>query len=200
MSFFRIPTVIFAFIFSIIAIFPNSVLAETYTSELQAAYGLSAEDALYVSQRMEFEGVTMSDTDKVTEFVSERTSERTSQALVYPTRVTSVRAEESSPGIFKVSFDLKNDGAAQSGIKYRVSLREQSVEESAVEPRTYSQYFPEVVSVLDEDDPEGRLGIAYQKLIPIMIQTIKEQQGEIISLKGEMCSKNENKYIWCSGG
>ena len=147
MSFFRIPTVIFAFIFSIIAIFPNSVLAETYTSELQAAYGLSAEDALYVSQRMEFEGVTMSDTDKVTEFVSERTSDRTSQALVYPTRVTSVRAEESSPGIFKVSFDLKNDGAAQSGIKYRVSLREQSVEESAVEPRTYSQYFPEVVTL-----------------------------------------------------
>ena len=147
MSFFRIPTVIFAFIFSIIAIFPNSVLAETYTSELQAAYGLSAEDALYVSQRMEFEGVTMSDTDKVTEFVSERTSERTSQALVYPTRVTSVRAEESSPGIFKVSFDLKNDGAAQSGIKYRVNLRALTAEEETVEPRTYSITYPEVLTL-----------------------------------------------------
>src|SRR3989344_6017763 len=74
-----------------------------------------------------------------------------------------------------------------------------TIETFGLSAQQVQQYFPEVVSVLDEDDPEGRLGIAYQKLIPIMIQTIKEQQGEIISLKGEMCSKNENKYIWCSG-
>src|SRR3989338_8179697 len=92
---------------------------------------------------MEFEGVTMSDTDKVTEFVSERTSE----VLVDPPCVTGVRAEESSPGIFKVSFDLKNDGAAQSGIKYRVNLRALTAEEETVEPRTYSITYPEVLTL-----------------------------------------------------
>src|SRR3989344_2701233 len=66
-----------------------------------------------------------------------------------------------------------------------------TIETFGLSAQQVQQYFPEVVSVLDEDDPEGRLGIAYQKLIPIMIQTIKEQQGEIISLKGEMGSKNE---------
>jgi len=76
-----------------------------------------------------------------------------------------------------------------------------SKREFGVIAQEIKQVFPEVVNVVDPE--KGYLGVSYPLLIPVLIESVKEQQSiiqqqnnKINMLKAELCLR-DNTFSWC---
>jgi hypothetical protein len=119
-----LAVLILMFLFTGTTTFAQSPENESAIAQIQSFFPeLSAEDALYVYQKMSFEGGDTSSQSAVAAAVGERQTEKSERDSIYLTRIEAVRLEEVGPQTYKATLNLYNEGFAQSGIKYRLSLR-----------------------------------------------------------------------------
>ncbi len=79
-----------------------------------------------------------------------------------------------------VKYDLKADYFNVSDAKYKAKLTEDGKNEIGFLAQELKEVFPEVVFY---DESSGLYSVSYTRLVPVLVEAIKEQQSQIEELK-----------------
>ena len=111
-----------------------------------------------------------------------------SGSIEYTGTITDVSDERLKENFESIEHPIESILQLQ-GYSYNMKDDEEMVREYGVIAQEIQKVFPELVTVVDEEN--GYLGVSYVQLIPILLEAIKEQQEVIEELQAE----NENKDV-----